>query len=319
MLDEPHGAPDHRRRATVVGLQVHPPQAGQAARQAQDAAHVREAPGVDRLVVVADQEDVPRRLTEEQRQVELRAVDVLDLVDEQRRAPCPPPVEERGVAPQELERAGDQVVEVQGDALGERRAVTAIGLDQGRFGLACCVGIQPEPREAVIQAPELGTEDRPPGDPGEDGRAVHQPRDVDSGIGQDLAAERMERSDANRTGGHLERREGLDESLIQLDRGPLVEGDRGDGRGIGSGIDQPGDPCHERGRLSRSGGRDAEHRTSRRGRSGTLVGRQPSETLLDGRVGHGLILAVATSPRLTSRLGSTTWLGSIGRASTRLS
>ena len=85
-LDQAHGTLDHRPRTAVVGDQVDTRQTGQGGGQVQHPAHIRQAPGIDRLVVVADEEDVAPLAGKEHGQVELRAVDVLDLVDEQRRA-----------------------------------------------------------------------------------------------------------------------------------------------------------------------------------------------------------------------------------------
>ena len=49
--DEP-GRPSHDLRGTaVVRLEVHPTQTRQSSRQSQHSSHVREAPGVDRLVI----------------------------------------------------------------------------------------------------------------------------------------------------------------------------------------------------------------------------------------------------------------------------
>ena len=83
VLDEPHGTLDDRSRAAVVGREVDAPEARQRRREAKHAAHVGEAPAVDRLVVVADQEDPVVRRREEQRELQLRPVEVLRLVDEQ--------------------------------------------------------------------------------------------------------------------------------------------------------------------------------------------------------------------------------------------
>ena len=59
--------------------------------QREDATHVGQAPTVDRLVVVAHEEDPMGRCREQERQTELRAVDVLDLVDKQMGAMVAPP------------------------------------------------------------------------------------------------------------------------------------------------------------------------------------------------------------------------------------
>ena len=86
---------------------------GQHGLEAEDPADVGQPPAVDRLVVVADEEDAVGRRGEQQGEPELRSVDVLDLVDEQMGAPLAPPREEPGVALEPIDRAQDQVVEIE--------------------------------------------------------------------------------------------------------------------------------------------------------------------------------------------------------------
>ena len=88
-------------RAAVVHHEVDPAEARQRVGEAEDAPDVGESPAVDRLVVVADEEDPVRRRREEQRQPELGPVEVLGLVDEEMRAAAPatapgPPAPPRG-------------------------------------------------------------------------------------------------------------------------------------------------------------------------------------------------------------------------------
>ena len=123
VLHEPDGRRDHRRRAAVVHLEVHPAKAGQRRREAQDAPHVREPPAVDGLVVVTHQEDPVVRCREQECQAELARVHVLDLVDEKVRAPRPPALEERRVRLQPSERERDEVVEVDAARRRQRRLV----------------------------------------------------------------------------------------------------------------------------------------------------------------------------------------------------
>ena len=85
----------------------------------EDPPHVRQSPSVDRLVVVADQEDAVPRRRQEQRQPELGAVHVLDLVDEQVAAALTPAGEQRRVARERGERVSDEVVEVDGSPIGQ--------------------------------------------------------------------------------------------------------------------------------------------------------------------------------------------------------
>ena len=63
-----------------------------------------------------------RRRREQERQTQLRAVDVLDLVDEQVGAAVAPPREQDGIVVEGVQRAPDQVVEVQATALRDRRS-----------------------------------------------------------------------------------------------------------------------------------------------------------------------------------------------------
>ena len=83
VLDETHGPLDDRTRTPVVDLQVHPSKAGQTTLERQDPPDIGQPPAVDRLVVVADEEDPVRGGGQEQGQIELGSIDVLDLVHEQ--------------------------------------------------------------------------------------------------------------------------------------------------------------------------------------------------------------------------------------------
>ena len=60
--DQPARGGDDRRRASVVRRQLDAPRVRVELGEAEDPAHVGQAPGVDRLVVVADHEQVPLRL-----------------------------------------------------------------------------------------------------------------------------------------------------------------------------------------------------------------------------------------------------------------
>ena len=113
MLDQPDRPLHDRRRAAVVDLEVDPDEAGQDRVQAQHPADVGQPPAVDRLVVVADEQDPVRRLGEEQGEPELRPVDVLDLVDEEVGASASPAREQVRVGLEPLDRPEDEVVEVE--------------------------------------------------------------------------------------------------------------------------------------------------------------------------------------------------------------
>ena len=93
---------------------------GRAPREAQDAPHVGQPPGVDRLVVVADHEQVALRLGQQRTRLELGAVHVLELVDAD---VGEPPCQRRrssGSDSSASERAGEHAIEV--DSAGGRPA-----------------------------------------------------------------------------------------------------------------------------------------------------------------------------------------------------
>ena len=123
VLDQPDRPFDDRDRAAMVHLQVDAPEARKRRIESEDPAHVGQAPTVDRLVVVAHEEDPIRRRREQERQTQLRAVDVLDLVDEQMGAAVAPPREQGRIVVESVQRAPDQVVEVQTAALRDRSLV----------------------------------------------------------------------------------------------------------------------------------------------------------------------------------------------------
>src|SRR5207244_8303056 len=58
VLDEANRTVDHRPRAPIVRDEVDPPQAGERVVELEDAPHVRQTPAIDRLVVVAHEEDL---------------------------------------------------------------------------------------------------------------------------------------------------------------------------------------------------------------------------------------------------------------------
>ena len=64
-------------RAAIVGRQVHPSQPGQPCCEVEDPSDVGQPPGVDRLVVVTDEEDVASLPGKQQRQFQLGPVQVL--------------------------------------------------------------------------------------------------------------------------------------------------------------------------------------------------------------------------------------------------
>ena len=165
VLDEAHGAGDDRWRASVVGLEVHPPQARQRGGQPEDSPHVGETPRVHRLVVVADQEDVVRGRGQQQRQLQLGSVQVLGLVHQQPRGARPPAGEQARVRLQSLERAHQQVVEVEtaripdGALVGDEGAGDRPGRRVPRHLVRRDAQVQLEPREREVQPPAVRPRD----------------------------------------------------------------------------------------------------------------------------------------------------------------
>jgi hypothetical protein len=113
VLDESHGPLHDATGTSIVHRQVHATNPGERLLEGEDPAHVREAPAVDRLVVVADEEDMVGRRGQEQGEAQLRAVDILDLVDEQLGTPPAPDGEQLIVVLEHLGRSKDEVVEVE--------------------------------------------------------------------------------------------------------------------------------------------------------------------------------------------------------------
>ena len=128
VLDEPDGPLHDLARAAVVDLEVDPSQTRQERLEPEDPPDVGESPAVDRLVVVADEEDPVGRSGQQQGEPELGAVDVLDLVDQQLPAAIAPAGEQVRVAFQLGDRAQDEVIEIEsaagrhGGLVGHERA-----------------------------------------------------------------------------------------------------------------------------------------------------------------------------------------------------
>ena len=113
-------------RRAVVLFELEDLRAREVFLEAQDHAVVAAAPRVDRLIVVADDRDVAVLLGERRDEAVLRVVDVLVLVDQD-------VLELRLIARarvfvvvEQLDRAGDQVVEVEPVGLGQAAVVLAV-------------------------------------------------------------------------------------------------------------------------------------------------------------------------------------------------
>ena len=80
MGDQPRGGGQDMAGGAVVALEADDPGAGKIALEAQDVAHLRPAPAIDRLVVVADAAEVAPALGQEAQPQILRDIAVLILV-----------------------------------------------------------------------------------------------------------------------------------------------------------------------------------------------------------------------------------------------
>ena len=134
--NKPDGPLDHGGGAAVVCLEVEAAQPRQLGRQREDSPDVRQPPAVDRLVVVADQENPICRCGQQQGQSELASVDVLYLVDQQLGTGGAPAGQEGSVRLKKSQRPRDEVVEIQPALVGQRPLVlNERARDRPRFGI----------------------------------------------------------------------------------------------------------------------------------------------------------------------------------------
>ena len=285
MLDQPHCPLEDRRGAPVVGLEVHARQVGQGlVCEAEEPPDVREAPAVDGLIVVADQEDPIRWRCQQEREPQLRAIQVLRLVHEEVSAPLAPRRKHRGVPLQEAECPRNQVVEVEAAAAPDLRLVRrkrtgngpglGIRLDRQRVD----VQVELEARQDRVEAPPLG--DRHFGAHGaKDLVAIKERLHRHAGASQHLQPQRMEGTDPDTCRETLAQRlQRRRYALPKLLRGPLVEGDGADGLRRRAPVDEPCDTRHEGRRLPGAGRRDAQHRAGWRHGGTALVRREPRQS-----------------------------------------
>ena len=225
------------RRAAVVDDRGRPA-AGPAALvgQAEDPADVGQAPAVDRLVVVADEEDPVRRRGEEQREPELGPVEVLGLVDEQVGAARAPAREDVAVAPR---GAGGRARRDRRSRGRPRRELAPrrrgrpgrSGPAPGRAATSSAVDAEVElqPRERACRAaasrpaPASGAIRAQHRDPIDAAARPSAPasRRISSPSAWNVRTRTARRASA-------ERRQRRREPLAELVRGALVERDRGD-------------------------------------------------------------------------------------------
>jgi hypothetical protein len=131
------GVQDSLRRAVVL-LQPHEARGLEVLLEVQDVADVGPAPAVDRLVVVADHEEVApagfRRLRTRLRrrqQLEedvLRVVRVLVLVDQHEAEAVAVTLQHGGMPAQQVDRLDEQVVEVERIGVPQRLLVEHVGI-----------------------------------------------------------------------------------------------------------------------------------------------------------------------------------------------
>ena len=103
---------DDRRRAPVVRRQHHAARRRVVGSEAQDPSDVGKPPGVDRLVVVPDHEQVVLRRGEETNEPQLRRIHVLELVDADVAEARLPPEAEPRIGLEKVAGAHDEIVEV---------------------------------------------------------------------------------------------------------------------------------------------------------------------------------------------------------------
>ena len=140
-----------------------------------------------------------------------------------------------------------------------------------------------QPRDGRVEA-QSGRLVGPGRHAGDDRRTIGQRLRGNAGVGEDLAAESVERPDPDRTGRDAERRDGRIEPLGHLDRRPLVERDGSDRVRRRPGRDQPGRSRDERRGLARAGRGDAQRRAGWGGGCSALVRREAGEPVHDRRV-----------------------------------
>ena len=132
LRDHAVGAGQDVAGGAVVLLQPHLDGAGEVALVAQDVLHLGAPPAVDGLVVVAHGADVHALAGQQLEQLELAGVGVLVLVHQQVAEARLVLLAQRLLLAQQLDRPGDEIVEVDG-ALGAQRLLVAredLGGDQ---------------------------------------------------------------------------------------------------------------------------------------------------------------------------------------------
>ena len=116
-------AVEDRRQRAVVAPQHDRPRRPVAIPELEDVADRGAAEAIDRLVVVADDRDVPMALREQRDELRLRPVGVLELVDQDVAVAALQRIARRGGLAQQPQRQRDLIPEVDRAVLAQERDV----------------------------------------------------------------------------------------------------------------------------------------------------------------------------------------------------
>ena len=114
MPDEAVGSGEDVRRRAVILLKADDLRAGEVLFETQDIGDFGTAPGIDRLVVVADAAEVPLRIRQELQPFVLRLIGVLIFVDEDVAEALAISAKDVGVPAENHEHVEQEVTEVAG-------------------------------------------------------------------------------------------------------------------------------------------------------------------------------------------------------------
>ena len=264
----------HPGRTSVVRFEDDAPGVRVADRELENAPHVGQAPGVDRLVVVTHHEQVALRLRQQPDELHLGRVDVLELVHEHVVVARLPARADRVIGPESCQGHGQETVEVDQPAELEQRPVPLDhGLDGGRMPTVLEDG-QRHGRVELFGGwhDDLWSkrgDDLAPCMPDQREAVGHQ-SSGDARIEHDLSGEGMEGPNLGPAGTR-------DDAETRLDpRGQLrgrvaVERHDQDPVGRHARRDEDPDPRHQRRRLAASRGRDDLRRPRAQGRRRSLL------------------------------------------------
>jgi hypothetical protein len=250
--------------------------------EAKDVLHLGAAPAVDGLVVVAHGADVLPLAGEELEELELAAVRVLVLVDEQVPEALLVLRLQLRVRPQQLDRQRDEIVEVH-RALGAERRLVA-GEDLGRHEVVV-VALSGRPNLDALPQRVLRRREHEEDAPRVEGAVVHlhlahaafHQRDLVAGVADAEAArqprprvlllqepqpEAVERRDEHLAPGRPGQRRDAPPHLF---RGLVGEGDGEDALGLHALHEEPGDAVGDDARLPGPGPGQHEQRPLQRG------------------------------------------------------